>query len=182
MNRVQSFGIGSADSSKLPAARGLYASAHPIWRLPWQVSGHFNSGTESLFLFVPARLHWGRNTLELLSSSLSRSNKSTSRVKVAIVCNDRMPQAGGWRICAPNATGHRRFWRPGFNVGDTTSAGKWWPKLNWACVGSAIYGLSASKRRLTFPSYNFFRRKFRMRIWTLPSLISQRNPGANAKS
>ena len=190
MNRIQIFGIDRANNPLLPAMRGLYALDCPTWGAPWQVSGHFHSGTEPLSLSSSSSLHHQRNNSEAPSLWLSRSKENTSRLKGAIVCTDRMPQAADWRICAPNGSGHRRLWRHGSNVGDTTSAGKWWPKLSWACAGSVIYGSSVSKRRLAFPSSFFSRRKFRIRTLNSPNLaprhcpilILQKTSGANAKN
>ena len=190
MNRIQLFGIERAYSPLLPAMRGFYATARPTWRLPCQVSGRFHSGTEPSSLPSSPRLHRRRDNSEIPSFGLSRSKGNTWRLRGSMGCTDRMPQAAGWPICVPNGIGHRRPWRRGSNAGDTTSAGKWWPKLNWACAGSAIYGSSASKRCLAFPSSGFSRRKFRIRTRTSPNLsqrhcpilILQRSPGANAKS
>lgn len=189
MNRIQLVGIEPAYSKLLPVARGIYATARPTWRSPWQVSGHFHSGTKRSAL--PSYLAFLRGQkFSGMSIGLSPSKPTMQELRGATICVERISQAVSWLIGATNTDGHKRLWQPACNAWDSASAAKWWPTSKLACVASKITGSLASRRSFAFPSSGFFRRRFRIQMRIIANVLPgnclipnlQKHPGANAKS
>jgi len=174
-------GIKVAYNDLLAVLRRLYAQCCSAWRAPWQVSGHFYSGTKefslpSSLLFFRTQIHSG-----MPSTGLSPSKQTARRLRRAMGCSDRISLADKWPIGAVRRSGHRQLWQRASNAWDMASAGKCSPKLNLACVEWKITGSTPSKRFLTFPSSGFSRRRFKISMRSLrPIPLRQRNPGANA--
>ncbi len=174
-------GIKSANKGLLVVLRCLYATARSTWRAPWQVSGHLYSGAKSAFLFQNSNP---------FSPRFLRREQAVQGLRVERVCAERTSQAAKWPIGATRTSGHRKLWRHASNAWDMASAAKWWPTLRLACVVWKITGWSPSKKSSAFPSSGFSRRRFRIQMRSLasvvprhcPVLILRRNPGANAKS
>lgn len=171
MNRIQLIGIESAYSSWLPVARGLYATARPTWRSPWQVSGHLHSGTKRSALPSSLAFLRGQKHSEIFSFGLSPSKQTMQELRRAMICVERISRAVNWPIGATRTGGRRRRWQRVSNVWDSTSAAKWWLSLKRACVACRTTGSLASKRFFAFPSAGFFRRRFRIQMRSLANVI-----------
>jgi hypothetical protein len=174
-------GIKDANNELLTILRGRYATARPIWRAPWQVSGHFHSGTKVSFL-SPDTVFFRHRLL--------REKSAAWRLRRATICFPGIRLAGWFPGSAPKRTGHRNVWRRGCSAREWMSAATCSPVLNWALPGSALNSFSVFNVFFASPSSGFSQNTFK--TWTrnspnvpprhCPIPRPPRNPGANAKS
>ncbi len=174
-------GIKVAYNDLIVELRRVYAQCCSAWRAPWQVSGHFHSGTKDFSLPSSPVFFRTQNNSGMPSFGFSPSKQTMRRIGRAMVCTERISRAVRWPIGATRRNGHKRLCRHASNVWDSTSAAKWWVTLSLACVEWKITGSLPSKRSFAFPSSGFSRRRFKISMRSLrPIPIRQRNPGANA--
>jgi hypothetical protein len=164
-------GIKLAPTNVFVALRGVYEQCCSLWCAPCQVSGQFDSGTDTPSSPATPGLLQIKENSETPSLRFSRSRKHRRNLGKAMVCCGRIARAAKWPIGVTRTNGHRRLLRRASNAWDSTLAGKCWRTSRSARAEWKITGWLPFKGSFTFPSSGFSRRKFKVQIWNMANVF-----------
>ena len=143
-------GIKDAYIYRLVVLRRLYGHFCSAWRSPWQVSGHFHSGTKESSLPTSLVFYRTQNNSGMPYPGFSPSKQTMLALREAMVCFSRTSLAAEWPISAFNENGRRRLWRQSCNVRVWTSAAWVWHASSWGILESTIRFLRVRLNNLFF--------------------------------